>query len=273
MKIKTLLWPAVLLLLSSTFAVCQTTQLYVSEALPVQVTCNKTVNLVFGYPVKSVDKGSASLLAQKARGVHNVLQLKAASPRFEQTNLTVITADGSLHTFLIDYQDDPLHFVIDVVSSQSQHALFIDLTSQKKLEELAQNAANAKPHLRRIKDKKGKVKMRLTGLYVQNNMLCVRIKVKNTSSVPYRIESERFWISDQKQIKRTASQLNLLTPLLMPLHDSNLAARSECELIYVLSGFTLSDHKRLWITLNEKNGGRHLKMALSNRQIVRARPL
>lgn len=273
MKIKKLVCSAVLLLLSATFAVCQNTQLFVSEALPVQITCNKTVNLVFGYPVKSVDKGSASLLAQRARGVQNVLQLKAASRRFEQTNLTVITADGSLHTFLIDYHDDPLHFVIDVVSSQSQQASFADLTSQKQLEELAQNAANAKPYLRRLKDKKGKVKMQLTGLYIQNDMLCVRIKVKNASAVSYRIESERFWISDRKQIKRTASQSASLTPLLATSAAGYIAAGSESELMYVLSGFTLPDHKLLWITLNEKNGGRNLKIALSNRQIVSASPL
>src|SRR5690606_7063541 len=120
---------------------------------------------------------------------------------------------------------------------------------------------------------KGKVKMVFAGLYVHQDMLCVRIKVKNASSVSYRIESERFWISDQKQIKRTASQSTPLTPLLIAAHAGKIAAGSQSELMYVLSGFTLPSRKRLRIALTEKNGGRHLKIALSNRQIVRARPL
>ncbi len=41
------------------------------------VTFYKTTNLVFPYTIKSVDRGSKDIIAQKANGVENVLQVKA----------------------------------------------------------------------------------------------------------------------------------------------------------------------------------------------------
>ncbi|HEV7378941.1 MAG TPA: conjugative transposon protein TraN [Dyadobacter sp.] len=273
MKVKTLLIHVLILFFCTTSAICQQDQLYVSAALPIHISCNKTVNLVFTYPIKSVDKGSAYVLAQKARGVQNVLQLKAANPQLQQTNLTVITADGCIHTFLVDYQQDPMQFVIDVVSSPSQNALFSDLTSQKQLEMLAQKAAVAQPARKWIKDKKGGVKIAMTGLYVNKDIFFLRLKIKNSTCVNYHIESDKFWISDLKRIKRTASQSDPVTPLQIFNHTGTIAAGTESEIIYIFPAFTLPEQKRFWIALSEKNGGRHLKLALSNRQIVRAKSL
>lgn len=47
-------------------------------------------------PLKSVDRGSKDVLAQKAKGVESILQVKAAKTNFDETNLTVINADGKL---------------------------------------------------------------------------------------------------------------------------------------------------------------------------------
>lgn len=55
----------------------------------------KTTNIVFPFAIKSVDRGSKDILAQKAGGIENILQLKAAKEDFPETNLTVVTADGN----------------------------------------------------------------------------------------------------------------------------------------------------------------------------------
>jgi len=55
----------------------------------------KTTNIIFPYSIVSVDIGSRDVLAQKAKGVENILQIKAARDSFPQTNISIITADGS----------------------------------------------------------------------------------------------------------------------------------------------------------------------------------
>ena len=47
------------------------------EPYSLQIGINKTTNLIFPYEIKSVDRGSRDVLVQKAKGIENVLQVKA----------------------------------------------------------------------------------------------------------------------------------------------------------------------------------------------------
>ena len=85
------------------------------ESHALEITYNKTSSVIFPAVIKSVDKGSRDVLAQKAKGVENVLQLKAARENFPETNLTVITADGTLHQFTVNYSRQPKSLSVDLI--------------------------------------------------------------------------------------------------------------------------------------------------------------
>src|SRR5882672_1873022 len=87
------------------------------ESRNVEVTFNKTSTLVFPTAITSVDRGSRDLIAQKAKGVNNVLQIKAGKPNFRETNLTVITSDGGLYHFFIRYSEQPTVFTVSIRDS------------------------------------------------------------------------------------------------------------------------------------------------------------
>ena len=72
-----------------------------------EITFNKTTNLIFPYSVKSVDRGSKDILVQQPKGTENIIQIKAGKPKFTQTNLSVITIDGKLYSFIVDYTSQP----------------------------------------------------------------------------------------------------------------------------------------------------------------------
>ncbi|MEJ7829531.1 MAG: DUF4138 domain-containing protein, partial [Segetibacter sp.] len=82
-------------------------QATIIEPYPLKITLNKTTNLIFPYSIKSVDRGSADVLAQKAKGVENILLVKAGKENFAETNLSVITTDGKLYSFVVDYINNP----------------------------------------------------------------------------------------------------------------------------------------------------------------------
>src|SRR3954447_10378262 len=71
------------------------------------VTYNKTTNLIFPYAVQSIDRGSKDILVQQPKGTENIVQLKADKADFSQTNLSVITIDGKLYSFTVDYGVQP----------------------------------------------------------------------------------------------------------------------------------------------------------------------
>ena len=65
-----------------------------------EVTYDKTVHVIFPAEVRYVDLGSPDLIAGKADGAENVIRVKATVRNFpNETNMSVITEDGSFYTF------------------------------------------------------------------------------------------------------------------------------------------------------------------------------
>ena len=73
------------------------------EPYPLQVGLGKTTNLIFPYEIKSVDRGSKDVLVQKAKGIENVLQVKANIQSFLPTTLSVIAVVSCLHDVAFKY--------------------------------------------------------------------------------------------------------------------------------------------------------------------------
>jgi len=73
-----------------------------------QVTFDKTVHIIFPAAVTYVDLGSANIMAGKADGAENVIRVKAAKRGFKgETNMSVITEDGSFFAFNVKYAKEP----------------------------------------------------------------------------------------------------------------------------------------------------------------------
>ncbi len=73
-------------------------------------------HVIFPSAIRYVDLGSADLLAAKADGTENVLRVKAALRDFSrESNLSVITEDGSYFTFNVKYADEPVKLSIEMV--------------------------------------------------------------------------------------------------------------------------------------------------------------
>ena len=65
-----------------------------------EVCYNKTTHIIFPAEITYVDLGNENLVAGLADGAKNVLRVKSAFKSFKQeTNLSVITEDGSYYTF------------------------------------------------------------------------------------------------------------------------------------------------------------------------------
>ena len=80
-----------------------------------EVTYDKTVHILFPASVKYVDLGSEDLIAGKADGAENVIRVKAAVKNFKkETNMSVITEDGSFYTFNVKYAKEPLMLNIEM---------------------------------------------------------------------------------------------------------------------------------------------------------------
>ncbi|MDF2188722.1 conjugative transposon protein TraN [Paraflavitalea sp. CAU 1676] len=237
------------------------------------ISADMTTNLIFPYPIKSVDRGSGDILAQKAKGADNVLQVKAAKEQFMQSNLSVITSDGQLFSFLVAYAPLPtflnLSFHKDSTASPIQLA-GVDLTADE-IEQTALSVSSADNFLRK-RTKSQMMKLKLGSIHYLQDHLWLSLGMENRSLVDYEIQYIKVYIKDRKQAKRTAMQLKELKPVYCSSLE-RITSDQPAKVIMAIPAFTLSRKQELRILVKEKNGGRDLELVLRNGTLLKARIL
>ncbi|WP_276481030.1 conjugative transposon protein TraN [Paraflavitalea pollutisoli] len=237
-----------------------------------EISSDLTTNLIFPFAIKSVDRGSSDILAQKARGVENVLQIKAAK-EFKQSNLSVITADGRFYSFLVNFSASPrfltLSFCSDSLASPIRLS-GVDL-AEDVVAETTEAVLKAGFFLHRSK-KSQFMKLRLGGIHFGQRHLWFSFELKNRSLVDFDIEYVKFFVKEKKQARRTAIQVKELTPTpFSPFKTTS--SGSPTRFAIVIPAFTLSGNQELRVLVKEKNGGRDLELVLRNGTLLQARSL
>lgn len=245
------------------------------ETYHVTVAFTKTTNIIFPYAIVSVDIGSRDVLAQKAKGVENILQIKAAKDSFPQTNISIITADGKLTSFLVDYDNQPSVLNLALTGAGRQNTISIpsENINQEQMEHFAKMAAESKAKARGIKDKTFGIHFKLNGIFIHEDIMLLRFNISNQTNINYDIDQLRLYIRDQKKSKRTATQEIEILPVFVQDNTSKVAGQSDNTIVFVVPKFTIPDKKYLAVQLMEKNGGRHLELHVKNKMIVKAVPI
>lgn len=251
-----------------------------------EVTFYKTVHIIFPSAIKYVDLGSADIIAGKADGSENVLRVKAALRDFSrETNLAVITEDGSYYTFNVKYADEPAKLNIEMKdflhdgeavnrSNNSQEVYLKELGSESPLLVRLIMKSIHKDDKRLVKHigcKRFGIQYLLKGIYTHNGLLYFHTELKNSSNVPFTVDFVSFKVVDRKVAKRTAIQEQVIVPLRAYNYVTEIGGKSRERTVFTLPKFTLPDDKQLVVEINEQNGGRHQQFTVTNAELVRAR--
>ena len=250
-----------------------------------EVTYDKTVHVIFPAAVRYVDLGSPNLIAGKADGAENVIRVKATVRDFRtETNMSVITEDGSFYTFNVKYADEPLLLNVEMCDfihdgsavNRPNNAMEIYLTelgseSPLLVRLIMQSIYKQdKREVKHIGCKRFGIQYLLKGIYTHNGLLYFHTQIKNTSNVPFDVDFITFKIVDKKVAKRTAIQEQVIFPLRAYNYATRVAGKDDERTVFTLDKFTIPDDKCLVVELNEKNGGRHQSFTVENEDLVRA---
>lgn len=241
---------------------CLLAHLLCAQVSALPITTNKTTSLVFPYPVRHVDRGTADVLVQPVKSAQNILLVKAACAGFAETNLSVVTEDGSLYSFLVTYQPAPslLTYELPAKTTPSHAAVAARISDNPRT-------------LSGVGGQAWGVKATLGGIYIKGDAMYYQLCLQNESPIDYPIDYLRFAVRDRKKAKRTAVQEVALSPLHSLGNTTSIKAYTTETLVVALPAFTLPDQKYLVIEMGEKNGGRHLSLNVKNRTLVKAIPL
>ena len=244
------------------------------------------VNLSSPATIKYVDLGSADIIAGKADGSENVLRVKAALRDFSrETNLAVITEDGSYYTFNVKYADEPTKLNIEMKDflhdgeavnrpNNSQEVYLKELGSESPLLVRLIMKSIHKDDKRLVKHigcKRFGIQYILKGIYTHNGLLYFHTELKNSSNVPFTVDFVSFKVVDRKVAKRTAIQEQVIVPLRAYNYVTEIGGKSRERTVFTLPKFTLPDDKQLVVEINEQNGGRHQQFTVTNAELVRAK--
>lgn len=235
-----------------------------------QISSTITTNVIFKEPILSVDLGSEDLLAQRAQGVDNILQVKAANEDFPRTNLTVITSDGTLHSFWVNYEESPdkLNYLVPHEAVPKYHA--IPGNGEPLPADVRECAdwvrlTDLEPfHIRR---KSQGVQLSTDGIFISSNRMYVRLRVYNGSNIPFDPDRTRFFLRDSRRTKRTALQEMEVVPDYVIGAKDRFAPYIPHTMVAVFPKFTFSRGKFLSVEVSEPNGGRRIDLKIRHGQM------
>ena len=251
-----------------------------------QVTFDKTVHIIFPAAVTYVDLGSGNIMAGKADGAENVIRVKATKRWFKgETNMSVITENGSFYAFNVKYAKEPDMLNIEMKDfihdgsavnrpNNSMDIYLKELGSESPVLVRLVMKSIWKQNERNVKHIGSKgfgIRFLLKGIYTHNGLLYFHTEIKNTSNVPFDVDYIVWKIVDKKVVKRTAIQEQVIQPLRTQNFVLNVGGNSSERTVWTTDKFTLPDDKCLVVELAEKNGGRNQQFVIENSDLVRAK--
>ena len=235
----------------------------------IPVTLNKMTNLVFPCAVRVGVKVSSEVLAQKVRGVENVIELKAMRRGFLPTNLSVYGADGRLYSFVLRYVEDTavLNYRVILAGSGASVRLSGLPASMSRL--AADTAVLAKQRaFLRVSTRGAGLRLRLNGIWLRDSLQWFCFVLKNRSAVAFVPVRMRCYFSDQERINRRAVQEVELHAVYGGV--GTVAGRARQRFAVGFEPFTVPSGKRLIVELVGQDG-RQLVLRIKGREVLRMR--
>lgn len=230
-----------------------------AQTSPISISSNKTTSLIFPFAIIHVDRGTKDILVQQVMEAKNILFLKAAVKKFDATNLSVITEDGSLYGFDINYQSDPRRLIYHLPVRGKESTSFY-----------ARDILDNRSNMRGIIDRSWGVISKVRGIYVKDDNIYYQLEIINRSPIDYDLDFLQFYLSDKKKVKRTSFQENKIVPVITVGNTRCIKANSNSLIVVAVKKFTIPDGRQVVIDIHEKEGGRNLTMKVGNRKMLHA---
>lgn len=250
----------------------------------IQVSHNKTTHIIFPYDIRYADLGSKEIAGEAVEKAGNVFRLKATGQNpFMETNLTVVTADGRLFSFLITYKDQPDAVTYDLtkmlldgdvsksakVSAGSQARLADNLNRQ------GEQAMNSRRKIRHVGYKAQGMNLYLKNILYKDDVMYLVLGMENTSRLDYDIDYLRTYVMQLKQAgESSATQDVPVDPIkVFDASESVIPRRDELTKVIAIERLTLEKDRRLIVQVGEESGGRQLTISIGPEELATARPL
>lgn len=120
------------------------------------------------------------------------------------------------------------------------------------------------------KSRESKMKLTLEGIYLQNDLLWIKLRLENNGPIGFKPEYIRWSTRDRRQVWRTAIQELTMQPLYATSLDK-VSGNSSQVLLAAFRPFVLPHDKVLELQVAEGNGSRVLVMEIRDKDLLKAK--
>lgn len=234
---------------------------HLSPIRQLAVAINRTTNLIFPAAIVSIDRGSANIIVQKSTDF--VLRVKADTVFTDTTNLTVITSDGKLYSFLVLFSPSPAQLTIDLGAGEA-------LDKDTSLMSIVRKVQPLRHNLYGIRYSAGKVKLAVVGMYSTGKLLALQLSITNHSSLSFAVGKLRLRLVTSNAPRRSPVQEVEIPPLMIEPNALKVSHKQAGILIVLVPVSELNTKQDLHITIDEAQGDRHLRLSIANRFLFTA---
>lgn len=244
------------------------------------VNDQKNVALFFPAPIRQGITGSENYVFTYNRESQQYFGLLQAKPG-KESNLLVISTNGLVFSYIVKYKDqlDQLNYFISKSDSiGNEKPVVIDKPEIPKPGKEVRNTTlnydkfcsylvERKQKIERIKKRHQDIVLSIENIVFDKEELYFVIQIQNRSSLDYDLNFLKFGIETRLKGKRKSSQTIYEEPIFKYNLPSIIKKSDTEKLVYVLPKFSLGNDRRVILELNEKNGGRNIKLKVPHKRI------
>jgi hypothetical protein len=194
--------------------------------------------------------------------------VKAARQDFSKSNLSVITSDGKLYCFSVEYSPEPKELYLSF-AKDSLARFGPDSLNTAKLEQIAALVAAQKRFMNQV-IRSERMSLALRGIYVDHSLIWLVFEIDNKSLIDYRPDYFRLSVADRKKVKRVPSQEMKIRPVYQP--EIGLIAGGESRtLVFGIQPAGISKAKVLMLSMSERGGNRGLRLGIKPGVLLKGR--
>ena len=240
----------------------------------------KNVALFFPQPIRQAITGAGNFVFTYNREKEQYFGLLQARPGRE-SNLLVITANGSVFSYIVRYKERlaKLNYFIAESNSIGNEKPLVEgsekegkpkipvQTKKEHYREFCSRLIKSHQKTGHIKKRRGRVILSVENIVFNKDALYFVIQVENRSSLDYGLDFLNLSVKTRKKGKKKSLQSLYQEPVLKYDMPSKVKEGTTARFVYVLPKFSISNDRRAVLELNEKNGERNLKLSISHRFI------
>lgn len=265
------------LILISAFAKAQQNKLHLDT---IYANEQKNVALFFPETVRQGITGSEDFVFTYNREKPQYFGLLQATPG-KESNLLVINRNGAIFSYIVKYKEELTklnYFITESNSIGNEKPMIADTLSKNQsgikidnrtyyYQKFCSYLVQRNQTIGRIKKRNSGIILSIENIVFDKDELYVVIQIENKSSLDYDLNFLKFSTETRQKGKRKSLQRLHQKPNYVHNRPLRIKENETVKLVYVLPKFSLSNDRRVILSLNEKDGERDIELKVAHTYI------